>query len=45
VQSLEQLRETHGERVWPGVVPMDTRLRDAVALAGPTEPDGRGAEA
>jgi chromosome partitioning protein len=45
VQSLEQLRETHGERVWPGVVPMDTRLRDAVALAGPIEPDGRGAEA
>jgi len=45
VQSLEQLRESHGSQVWPGVVPMDTRLRDANALALATEPGGRGFEA
>jgi len=45
VQSLDELRERHGERVWPGVVPTDTRLRDATALAGETPPDGRGFEA
>ncbi|MGN6513119.1 MAG: ParA family protein [Lysobacteraceae bacterium] len=45
VQSLEQLRERHGERVWPGVVPMDTRLRDAHALTDADLPDCRGTEA
>ena len=45
VQSLEQLREMHGAQVWPGVVPMDTRLRDANALATPAEQASRGIEA
>lgn len=45
VQSLEQLRERYGTLVWPGVVPMDTRLRDAMALASNAASSGRGAEA
>ncbi len=45
VQSLEELRERHGERVWPGVVPMDTRLRDAHALTAAELPESRGLEA
>jgi chromosome partitioning protein len=45
VQSLELLRERHGANVWPGVVPMDTRLRDATALTGPSTPQCRGLEA
>ena len=45
VQSLEQLRERHGDKVWPGVVPMDTKLRDAHALTDAELPDCRGTEA
>lgn len=45
VQSLGRLREEYGGRVWPGMVPVDTRLRDSITLAGPDSPDGRGAEA
>jgi chromosome partitioning protein len=45
VQSLEQLRERHGDKVWPGVVPMDTRLRDAPSLTDAELPDCRGTEA
>jgi chromosome partitioning protein len=45
VQSLELLRERHGANVWPGVVPMDTRLRDAEALTAATLPHSRGTEA
>jgi chromosome partitioning protein len=44
MQSLHTLRERHGADVWPGAVPVDTRLRDATALAsGPLH--GRGADA
>jgi chromosome partitioning protein len=45
VRSLEELRERHGPRVWPGVVPMDTRLRDAHALTAADLPESRGFEA
>ena len=45
VESLERLRDQHGDRVWPGAVPMDTRLRDAPALTAATAPSGRGADA
>jgi len=45
VQSLEQLRDRHGGKVWPGVVPMDTRLRDAHTLTEAELPDCRGTEA
>jgi chromosome partitioning protein len=45
LQSLEALRERHGRDVWPGYVPMDTRLRDAAALAGDQAGDCRGLEA
>jgi chromosome partitioning protein len=45
VQSLEQLRDRHGGKVWPGVVPMDTRLRDAPTLTEAELPDCRGTEA
>jgi chromosome partitioning protein len=45
VQSLDALRERHGARVWPGYVPMDTRLRDAGALAAGEAGDSRGLEA
>jgi len=29
VTSLRQLRNTYGDRVWPGHIPIDTRFRDA----------------
>lgn len=29
VQSLESLKEQYGDRVWPAVVPVDTKFRDA----------------
>ena len=44
-QSLELLLQRHGERVWPGVVPMDTRLRDAQALTVSAPVHSRGTEA
>lgn len=45
VQSLQQLHDRYEGRVWPRAVPMDTRLRDAVALTTATPPSGRGADA
>lgn len=45
VTSLEQLRERHGDKVWPGVVPMDTKLRDAPSLTDAELPECRGTEA
>ncbi|NHI00174.1 ParA family protein [Oceanimonas sp. MB9] len=29
VQSLESLKEQYGDRVWPAVIPVDTKFRDA----------------
>ena len=45
VNSLEQLHVQYEGRVWPDAVPVDTRLRDARALASATLPSGRGAAA
>jgi chromosome partitioning protein len=45
VQSLELLHDRYEGRVWPNAVPMDTRLRDAQALASAAAPTGRGANA
>ena len=44
-QSLEQLHQRHGENVWPGVVPMDTRLRDAQSLTVSAPVHSRGTDA
>jgi chromosome partitioning protein len=45
VQSLEQLHAQYEGSVWPGAVPMDTRLRDAHGLASEAGCSGRGADA
>jgi len=48
VTSLRALRNTYGEVVWPGVVPVDTRLRDASKAGVPPHlfsPGSRGVEA
>ncbi len=45
VQSLAQLHDRYQGLVWPRAVPMDTRLRDAVALTSAETPSGRGADA
>lgn len=45
VSVLEQLHERFEGLVWPKAVPMDTRLRDAMALTTATPPSGRGADA
>lgn len=42
---LEQLHDRYEGLVWPKAVPMDTRLRDAMALTTETAPTGRGADA
>ena len=44
-QCLLELHEAHGPAVFPGVVPVDTRLRDAAVLAGAAPLQGRGADA
>ena len=44
VQSLYELQDRYGDRVWPHAVPMDTRLRDAAALVRAEPPDGRGGD-
>lgn len=44
VQSLYELQDRYGDRVWPHAVPMDTRLRDAAALVRAEPPDGRGVD-
>ncbi|AXK71169.1 ParA family protein [Lysobacter sp. TY2-98] len=43
--SLEQLRETYGEQVSPDAIPLDTRLRDASAVATGPKLASRGADA
>ena len=45
VDSLQLLQDRYEGRVWPGAVPMDTRLRDATALTAQPLPSGRGADA
>ncbi|QOY63319.1 ParA family protein [Lysobacter sp. H21R4] len=45
VNTLDQLQERFRGVVWPKAVPMDTRLRDAMALTTATAPTGRGADA
>ncbi|RPE80841.1 ParA family protein [Vulcaniibacterium tengchongense] len=45
VQSLYELQDRYGERVWPYAIPVDTRLRDAAALAAAEAPEGRGVDA
>ncbi len=45
VQSLDLLHDRYEDRVWPGAVPMDTRLRDAHGLTTAEMPTGRGADA
>lgn len=42
---LHELHETHGAAVFPGAVPVDTRLRDAAAIAGGAPLQGRGTDA
>ncbi|MFC0677049.1 ParA family protein [Lysobacter korlensis] len=44
-RSLELLHERHGRHVWPGAIPVDTRLRDAEALTGAAPVHSRGTEA
>ena len=45
VNILRQLHERYEGQVWPKAVPMDTRLRDAMALTTSVPPTGRGADA
>jgi len=48
VTTLRTLRNTHGEHVWPGTIPVDTKLRDASKAGVPPHlfaPDSRGVEA
>jgi len=48
VDSLRVLRETYGQHIWNGVIPVDTRFREAskVGLPPPVaDPRGRGVEA
>ncbi|TBR06833.1 MAG: ParA family protein [Lysobacter sp.] len=45
MQSLQELRERYGERVCPDPIPLDTRLRDAVAIASAPSLHSRGADA
>jgi chromosome partitioning protein len=44
-QCLLELHETYGAATFPGAVPVDTRLRDATAIAAGAPLQGRGAEA
>lgn len=48
VSSLRSLRNTYGEQVWPGAIPVDTKLRDASRAGVPPHlfaPNSRGVEA
>jgi chromosome partitioning protein len=45
VHDLELLDDRHRGLVWPGAVPLDTRLRDAYALTGGMPLAGRGLNA
>ena len=45
LEAYKKLRATYGEKVWPGVVPVDTKLRDAsLAMQAPHKycPKSRG---
>lgn len=43
--SLDQLRDSYGEQVSPDAIPVDTRLRDAMAVASGPKFASRGADA
>jgi chromosome partitioning protein len=48
VGSLRTIRNDYGERVWPGKIPVDTKLRDASKAGVPPHlfrPEGRAVEA
>lgn len=48
VNSLRELKNTYPERIWPGRIPIDTKLRDASKAGTPPnyfDPSGRGVEA
>src|SRR5690606_30780614 len=45
VRTLAQLKDSYKGQVWAKAVPMDTRLRDAMALTTAAVPEGRGADA
>lgn len=48
VSSLRQIRNTYGDSVWPGKIPVDTKLRDASKAGVPPslyQPDSRAVEA
>jgi chromosome partitioning protein len=48
VTSLRQLRNDYTDRIWPGMVPVDTKLRDASragVLPSRFEPEGRAVQA
>lgn len=48
MDALRQLRETHGEQVWKGVIPVDTQFREASQLGTPLptiRPGARGSRA
>lgn len=45
MQCLQELRETWGEQVCPDPIPLDTRLRDATAIATAPPLQTRGADA
>lgn len=48
VSSLRQIRNTYGDSVWPGRIPVDTKLRDASKAGIPPnlfQADGRAVEA
>ncbi len=48
IDSLRQLRETYGERVWDAVIPVDTKFREASKRGVPLPmmlPSSRGAQA
>jgi chromosome partitioning protein len=48
VSSLRTLRNQYADRIWAGMIPVDTRLRDASRigrLPSQVDPTGRGVEA
>lgn len=48
LRSLQLLRNEHSEHVWPGVIPVDTKFREASLLGRPLghlHPSGRGVRA
>ncbi|MEM7207259.1 MAG: ParA family protein [Pseudomonadota bacterium] len=48
VQTLNALKKEHSTRIWRGVIPVDTRFRDAAKTGAPLsyiDPDARGVQA